>query len=370
MLQFAADPTTPATGLPALAGLWSLWLPLLVGGAAVFCLLPRPRPYPWALGAGLGALALVLAGFFLVRVGPFAVDEVVPAVLFYLFSAVSIVSGVLLVTQHNPARAALAFALVVLSTSGLFLLLAAPFLTAATVVVYAGAIIVTFLFVLMLSQQEGASNADNRSREPLLAVVTGFVLMGALLYVLRVGQDTRAIDRLAGRVNQALGEDDPQEVKKLVAGEGKEDDLFEQSRVLLGANGQKDLQSRAEGLLLDWVYLPQPSPLGELRTPLGKLRTLLLEARGRAGTVQPPEGLPLSGLSGPPANAPSEIRRDANTGVPQLPAENSGYLGRSLFTDYLLPVELGGMLLLVATIGAIAIGQRRLKEAPSPEKIL
>ena len=37
------------------------------------------------------------------------------------------------------------------------------------------------------------------------------------------------------------------------------------------------------------------------------------------------------------------------------PAENSAYLGRSLFTDYLLPVELGGTLLLVATVGAIAI---------------
>ena len=42
-----------------------------------------------------------------------------------------------------------------------------------------------------------------------------------------------------------------------------------------------------------------------------------------------------------------------------MPAENAAYLGRSLFTDYLLPVELGGILLLVATIGAIAIAQRR-----------
>ena len=42
-----------------------------------------------------------------------------------------------------------------------------------------------------------------------------------------------------------------------------------------------------------------------------------------------------------------------------MPAENVAYLGRSLFTDFLLPVELGGTLLLVAAIGAIAIATRR-----------
>ena len=57
------------------------------------------------------------------------------------------------------------FALVVLSSCGLFLLQAAPFLMAATIIVYAGAIVVTFLFVIMLAHQEGPSDADYRSRE-------------------------------------------------------------------------------------------------------------------------------------------------------------------------------------------------------------
>ena len=42
-----------------------------------------------------------------------------------------------------------------------------------------------------------------------------------------------------------------------------------------------------------------------------------------------------------------------------VPAENVTAVGKSLFTDYLVPVELAGMLLLVATIGAIAISSRR-----------
>ena len=58
---------------------------------------------------------------------------------------------------------------------------------AATIIVYAGAIIVTFLFVIMLAQQVGPSDADARSREPFLATLTGFLLLAALIYVLVLG---------------------------------------------------------------------------------------------------------------------------------------------------------------------------------------
>src|SRR5262249_14713659 len=77
------------------------------------------------------------------------------------------------------------FAMVILSTCGLFLLQAAPFLMAATIIIYAGAIVVTFLFVIMLAQQSGLDNADYRSREPFLSCVAGFVLLAAILCVLQ-----------------------------------------------------------------------------------------------------------------------------------------------------------------------------------------
>ncbi len=60
----------------------------------------------------------------------------------------------------------------------------------------------------------------------------------------------------------------------------------------------------------------------------------------------------------PPTVQAEQLRRD-DAGLPRMPAENSAYLGRALFTDFLLPVELGGSLLLVATVGAIAIAFRR-----------
>ena len=74
--------------------------------------------------------------------------------------------ALLTVTSRNPIYSALWFASVVLSTTGLFLLANAPFLAAGTIIVYAGAIIVTFLFVIMLAQMEGKAVYDRAARAP------------------------------------------------------------------------------------------------------------------------------------------------------------------------------------------------------------
>jgi NADH:ubiquinone oxidoreductase subunit 6 (subunit J) len=148
------------------------------------------------LGALLAGLALMVAMFLILRTGVLSPETG----LFYAFAALAIVAGVLLVTQRNPARAALSFALVVLSTCGLFLLLAAPFLMAATIIIYAGAIIVTFLFVLMLASQTGITDADARTREPLLATALGFLLLGCLIYVLQVSYEENETVREIGKL--------------------------------------------------------------------------------------------------------------------------------------------------------------------------
>jgi NADH:ubiquinone oxidoreductase subunit 6 (subunit J) len=355
------EPLLAASWLSRAAGLWPVWLPLLAGGAAVFLLLPRPRSYPLAWGALLGVAALVLAGVLLVAPARTAgVDAVVQTVLFYAFAAIALASGTLLVTQRNPARAALSFALVVLSTCGLFLLLAAPFLMAATIIVYAGAIIVTFLFVLMLAQQAGLSSADARSREPLLSVVTGFLLLAALLYVLHLSYDTSEIDALLARTEAAAAGESTEEIKRRLGGEqDREDDLFLRWAARLRARGFPDLAKQAEDISLRLTFGEGPDSVETMRRHLADLRAIGLQARNRLGSVSPPAGAALSNLSGTPPTVPyREVRRNA-LGQPQLPGDNSAYLGRSLFTDFLLPVELGGMLLLVAAVGAIAIAHRR-----------
>ncbi len=70
--------------------------------------------------------------------------------LFAYFSLVSIVAGVLTVGLKNPVHCGLALLALLLHVSGLFLLLNAEFIWAVQVIVYAGAILVLYLFVLML----------------------------------------------------------------------------------------------------------------------------------------------------------------------------------------------------------------------------
>jgi NADH:ubiquinone oxidoreductase subunit 6 (subunit J) len=348
-------PSSVFAAADAESWLGSLVIPLVVGAAAVYLLLPRPRALPWLPGAVVGLLALVLAAVFIVPVGA-ATPE---TVLFYAFSALAIISGALLVTQRNPARAALSFALVVLSTCGLFLLLAAPFLMAATVIIYAGAIIVTFLFVIMLAQQEVPADADVRSREPLLATLSGFLLLGALIYVIRtdvsrVGPAVAELDRLLEWTRQVRAQDTPAQMLRVAGEPGSRDDLFLAYHAALGSRWP-DLKRQVEDLsLAGWG-----KDADSMRATLDRLAGVAEDARVRAGVPRPPADTPLSAFSGPPATIPPhDLRRDA-AGRPALPAENAAYLGRSLFTDFLLPVELGGTLLLVATVGAIAIAHRR-----------
>jgi NADH-quinone oxidoreductase subunit J len=338
---------------------WPIALPLCVGGAAIYLLLPRPRAYPQWWGAGLGLVALVLAGVLLTRSSVVSVE----AILFWSFSGIGIISGALLVTQHNPARAALAFALVVLSTCGLFLLLAAPFLMAATIIIYAGAIIVTFLFVIMLAQQIGLSDADDRSREPLLTTLTGFLLLGTLLFVLqRFDHRIRDIDSLIQRARDASALETRAAMEEKIGKPEDDDELFNQFKKLLATKPDwRDLHQKAEKMSFAWSGIERgdASSAEKSRALLSELAVLGENARHRLGWLSPLSKTPLSDLSGPPpTEAFEQIRRDEH-GLPRMPAQNAEYLGRSLFTDYLLPVELGGVLLLVATVGAIAIAFRR-----------
>lgn len=167
---------------------WALIVPAALGSLALCMLLPRAgvdappdekRPWNWS-GMAVGLAALLAAGFLWVR----PADQVIPSVLFYFFSFAAIVSAVNMITNINPVYAALWFALVTLSVCGLFLLQSAPFLAAATVIVYAGAIIVTFLFVIMLARQTGSAGYDRNAREPFAASAWAFVLLAAILYTL------------------------------------------------------------------------------------------------------------------------------------------------------------------------------------------
>src|SRR4051795_13630765 len=76
-----------------------------------------------------------------------------PDILFYLFAALTLVCGALVVANplsHNPVTSAMFLVLTIVSLAGLFVLLHAYFLAAVQILVYAGAVMVLFLFVIML----------------------------------------------------------------------------------------------------------------------------------------------------------------------------------------------------------------------------
>ncbi|HLQ44004.1 MAG TPA: NADH-quinone oxidoreductase subunit J, partial [Planctomycetaceae bacterium] len=130
---------------------WQLALPMLLGAVAVGGLLPKGERRSKLVAGLIGLAALGLIGATALRPTGAAVEDglfyLFQDGLFYLFSGTAVVAGTIMITNRNPAYSALWFAVVTLSVCGLFFLQSAPFLASATVIVYAGAIIVTFLFV-------------------------------------------------------------------------------------------------------------------------------------------------------------------------------------------------------------------------------
>ena len=205
-------------------------------------------------------------------------SDLASEVMFWVFATGALGGGVLMISSRNPVYGALWFAIATLCTCGLFMLQSAPFLAAATIIVYAGAVIVTFLFVIMLAQQSGAAGYDQRSQQVWPASLGAFVFLGSMAMVLQ--SDPPRYERV-----------------EIVAAETP----VEQPGTMVALDPTKP------------VIAPQPPAIPNF----------LSRADSKA---------PVGSMKG---------------------------LGRSLFGDYLFAVELAGTLLLVASIGAIAIAPRR-----------
>jgi NADH-quinone oxidoreductase subunit J len=94
-------------------------------------------------------------------------------------------------TLKNPIYCAVWFGASLLGTAGLLFLQGAQFLGVATIVVYAGAILVTLLFVLMLANAEGRDAYDRTSWEAPLSATAGIVLVGILTMTMANGLKPR-----------------------------------------------------------------------------------------------------------------------------------------------------------------------------------
>jgi len=117
--------------------------------------------------------------------------------LFYLFGGLMVLAGIMMVASRNAVVAACWLIFCFLNAAGIYALLVAPFLAVLQVLVYAGAIMVLFLFVIMMLQSPSLQ-AEKRAASrwqlpflllPLLAVVVCLVIWTRSTPVAPFGED-------------------------------------------------------------------------------------------------------------------------------------------------------------------------------------
>lgn len=151
---------------------------IILGAASLVCMLPPKKGWTWCIGS---ILALISLGLFASLAADFTAFSVVSfQALFWLIALITLSACVGTIVSRNPVYAALWFGLALVSTASLILLAGAQFLAVAIISVYAGAILVTLLFILMLATPSGAATYDRITWEPLLSATAGAVMVGVL----------------------------------------------------------------------------------------------------------------------------------------------------------------------------------------------
>ena len=109
---------------------------------------------------------------------------IVQAIMFYVFAALAVAAGVLVVSSRNPVHSVLFLILAFFNAAGLFVLIGAEFLAMILVIVYVGAVAVLFLFVVMMLDIDFAQLRGGFVRYLPIGALVGFVLLAELLLVI------------------------------------------------------------------------------------------------------------------------------------------------------------------------------------------
>jgi hypothetical protein len=185
--------------------------------------------------------------------------------------------------------------------------------------------------------------------------------------VLHTTYDNASLAALVERVGLASRQNSLDEIKSTL---GDGNDIFkalrqEKQNARLTPEQTREFERALSAVEEKWNT--RNRTLNDIKAALARLYQDGVNVRDSFGSLDPPETSrilpPGPGGKRQPLMLSSYSRLDqaapGNGGRGFLPADNVGYLGRTLFSDYLLAVELGGTLLLVASIGAIAIAARR-----------
>ena len=144
-------------------------------------------------------------------------------IVFVLASAMMLIGASGVITRRNPVHAALSLVLTLFGVAVHFVALEAYFLAAVQIIVYAGAIVVLFLFVIMLL---GVDKAEDLQTEPLvaqrwLAGIAGLGLLGLLVIAVSRGAEmlTTRAEGLATSAEGASGDANIQQLARSVFGD-------------------------------------------------------------------------------------------------------------------------------------------------------
>lgn len=306
---------------------FTLYSACVIGALALY-LLVRPGPRgAKVLGIviGLGALAwLILES---IKSSVDSTDR--PSVFFFIFSLIAIASAVRMITHHRPIYSALYFVMVVLSSAGLFLLLEAEFMAFALVIVYAGAILITYVFVLMLSQQaplgdkpEHQPEYDRVPREPAAAAMVGFIMLALL---------TDMAFNSAGQMPAANS-------VKVKEAQRQAWTVLEQM--------PKRFEERVLEVESEFVFPAEK----DLRTGdtirMDEEGAYVLGAIGQAGAVSERVDLPIEAMP-----------------------ENVQLVGWALVHKYPASLEVAGIILLLAMFGAVVLAQRQIELSEEEKRL-
>jgi NADH-quinone oxidoreductase subunit J len=133
---------------------------------------------------------------------------------FYLLSGIMLICGILVITRKNPVHSALALIISLLAQAGLYLMLYAPFVAGVQIILYAGGIMVLFLFVIMLVSIDRSMRERQFNSQWIVGLIAALALGGLFIAVYLKGNGL-----LPERALPALEADNTQRVATMLYGQ-------------------------------------------------------------------------------------------------------------------------------------------------------
>jgi len=108
---------------------------------------------------------------------------------FYLLAGIMIIGGILVITRKNPVHSAVALIVTLLAQASIYLMLYAPFVAGVQIILYAGGIMVLFLFVIMLVSIDRSMKERQFNSQWAAGIVAATALGGLFIAVYTKGRD-------------------------------------------------------------------------------------------------------------------------------------------------------------------------------------